>query len=165
MARIKTDQPVLPSLLDRLIDDDPDNHKVTAKAYGTVLADIKSSIRRDLECLLNTRLYRGQLPEKLSELDVSIVNYGLPDFSVIQLESDDGKEEFRSQVKSIIEKFEPRFSHVMVDLEQIGEEYERTLYMKISAVLMIEPDPVPLLFDSRVKTMDKAVHLREINHG
>ena len=165
MARIKTDQPVLPSLLDRLIDDDPDNHKVTAKAYGAVLADIKSSIRRDLECLLNTRLYRGQLPEKLSELDVSIVNYGLPDFSVIQLESDDGKEEFRSQVKSIIEKFEPRFSHVMVDLEQIGEEYERTLYMKISAVLMIEPDPVPLLFDSRVKTMDKAVHLREINHG
>jgi type VI secretion system protein ImpF len=165
MARIKADQPALPSLLDRLIDEDPDSYITVPKSYGVLLSDIKSSIRRDLECLLNTRLYRKELPEKFSELDVSVVNYGLPDFSVIQLGSDEGKEKFRLRVQSIIEKFEPRFRRVMVELEQIGEEYERTLYLKISAVLMIEPDPIPLLFDSRVKTMDKTVRLREINHG
>lgn len=165
MARIKGDQPLLPSLLDRLIDEDPGSSTNKPKAYGAVLADIKKSIRRDLECLLNTRLYRSDLPEDLTELDVSIVNYGLPDFSVLQLGVDDGKEEFRRQVTSIIEKFEPRFSQVVVDLEHIGEDYERTLYMKISAVLMIEPDPIPLLFDSRVKTMDKAVQLRDVSYG
>ncbi len=165
MARVKIDQPALPSLLDRLIDEDPDSVLSISKPYGVLLNDIKSSIRRDLECLLNTRLYRQKLPEKFSELDISLVNYGLPDFSVIQLGSDEGKEKFRIEVQQIIEKYEPRFKRVLVELEQVGEAYERTLYMKISAILMVEPDPIPLLFDSRVKTMDKAVHLREINHG
>ncbi len=165
MARVKLDQPALPSLLDRLIDEEPDSVLSVSKSYGVLLNDIKSSIRRDLECLLNTRLYRQKFPEKFSELDVSLVNYGLPDFSVIQLGSDEGKEKFRIEVQQIIEKYEPRFKRVLVELEQVGEEYERTLYMKISAILMIEPDPIPLLFDSRVKTMDKAVRLREINHG
>lgn len=165
MAKVRADQPALPSLLDRLVDDDPGSSLSVAKSYGVLLADIKASIRRDLECLLNTRLYRKPLPEKFSELGVSLVNYGLPDFSVIQLGSDEGKEEFRVKVQDIIEKYEPRFRQVYVELEQAGEDYERTLYMKISAVLMIEPDPIPLLFDSRVKTIDKAVHLREVNHG
>jgi len=167
MVKIRTDQPVLPSLLDRLIDNDPRNRQESAisRSHGVVLRDIKNSIRRDLEWLLNTRVYRSEPPAGLTELDVSIVNYGLPDFSVIHLGSDEGKQEFRQRVSDAIEKYEPRFRNVDVELEQIGEEYERTLYMKISAVLMIEPDPIPLLFDSRVKALDKAVRLREINHG
>lgn len=166
MAKIRTDQPILPSLLDRLIDDDPQSLSlVTSKSYGMVLSDIKNGIRRDLEHLLNTRVYRPKIPEYLPELNISVINYGLPDFSVIHLSSEEGKEEFRYRVQKIIEQFEPRFKDVYVELEQIGEEYERTLYMKISAVLMIEPDPIPLLFDSRVKAIDKAVRLREISHG
>jgi len=31
--------------------------------------------------------------------------------------------------------------------------------------LMVEPDPVPLIFDSRVRTVDRAVSLRELSHG
>jgi type VI secretion system protein ImpF len=165
MARLRTDQPILPSLLDRLIDDDPQSPISSPKTYGAVVADIKNNIRRDLEALLNTRIYRRTLPEKLTELEMSVVNYGLPDFSFVQLGSEEGKNKFRFQVQNIIQKYEPRFRRVLVELEQIGEEYERTLYLKISAVLMMEPDPIPLLFDSRVRTIDKSVRLREINHG
>lgn len=166
MAKLRTDQPVLPSLLDRLIDDDPKNLSlVGSKSYGVVLSDIKKSIRRDLEYLLNTRVSIQKIPDSLTEVKSSVINYGLPDFSIIHLSSDEGKEEFRLHVQHIIEQFEPRFSHVTVELEQIGEAFERTLYMKISAVLMIEPDPIPLLFDSRVRSIDKAVRLREIKHG
>ncbi|MBX2807119.1 MAG: type VI secretion system baseplate subunit TssE [Cellvibrionaceae bacterium] len=165
MTTARKDQPILPSLLDRLIDHDPSIQDTPVKSYRVVLTEIKDSIRRDLENLLNTRLYRKPLPEELTELDISIVNYGLPDFSMLQVNSDDGKHEFKEKVQSIIEKYEPRFKSVTVDLEHVGEHYERTLYMKISAVLMIEPDPIPLMFDSRVKTMDKSVILREINHG
>lgn len=165
MAKLRMDQPVLPSLLDRLIDDEQDLLNDVEKPYSVLLADIKNSIRRDLECLLNTRLHRKPSPEKYTELSTSVVNYGLPDFSFVQLSSDEGKEELRLQVQTLIEKYEPRFRQVHVELAQIGEDYERTLYMKISAVLLIEPDPIPLLFDSRVKSVDKAVHLRELNHG
>lgn len=166
MAKLRINHPVLPSLLDRLIDNDPKNRDgIIAQSYGVILKDIKKSVRRDLEALLNTRVYRPSLPSSLSELEVSSVNYGLPDFSVIHLGSEDGKEEFRYRVQQVIDKYEPRFRHVNVELEQVGEGYERTLYMKISAVLMIDPEPIPLLFDSRVKALDKAVRLREVNHG
>lgn len=163
MVRIKSDQPILPSLLDRLIDDEPDSQDENIKSYGVVLSEIKDNIRRDLECLLNTRLYRDHLPADLPELDVSIVNYGLPDFSMVQLTSDEGKTGFKEEVQKIIEKFEPRFKSVDIELDQVGEDFERSLYLKISAVLMIDPDPIPLLFDSRVKVLDKAVNLRVIS--
>ncbi len=165
MTKLRADQPIIPSLLDRLVDEDPKSLISVPKSYGVLLKDIKNNIRRDLENLLNTRLTRYAIPEELNEINLSVANYGLPDFSFVQLGSDEGREEFRFMVEQAIHNFEPRFNQVIVELEQIGEEYERTLYLKISAVLMVDPDPIPLLFDSRVKTLNKSVKLREINHG
>ena len=151
--------------MDRLIDDDPQQRLETQKPFGAILKEIKINIRRDLENLLNTRLYRQHALDNYSELDKSIVNYGLPDFSRVQFDSEDDREQFRWLVQSIITKYEPRFQRVDVEISPTGEGYERTLYLKISAVLMVEPDPVPLIFDSRVRTVDRAVRLRELQHG
>jgi hypothetical protein len=52
-----------------------------------------------------------------------------------------------------------------VTLAPAAEEYQRSLHLKISALLMIEPAPVPLLFDSRVRAHDREVKLRELRHG
>ena len=81
MARIRQDQPLVPSVLDRLLDDDPDNHKEVERPRTTVLREIKQSIRRDLENLLNTRLRCVPFPQELEELERSLVNYGIPDFT------------------------------------------------------------------------------------
>lgn len=165
MARIRTDLPVLPSLLDRLIDDDPQQSLVSVKGFSILLKEIKVNIRRDLENLLNTRIYRQNNIEDLHELDKSLVNYGLPDFSQVQYGSEEHRDRFRNLVQQVIKKFEPRLQRVRVEISPAGEEYERTLYLKISAVLMVEPNPVPLIFDSRVHTLDRAVKLRELQHG
>ncbi|NOY73163.1 MAG: type VI secretion system baseplate subunit TssE [Gammaproteobacteria bacterium] len=165
MPRIRTDQPVLPSILDRLIDDDPENPLHVVKPFGVLLKEIKTNIRRDLENLLNTRMYRQQDITAYAELGQSIVNYGLPDFSRLQFGSQNQRDEFRRLVQSTIRKYEPRFERVDVEINPINEDYERTLYLKISAVLMVEPDPVPLIFDSRVRAVDRAVTLRELKHG
>jgi len=165
MARARTDQPVLPSLLDRLIDEDPRQTLEVVKPFGVLLKEIKANIRRDLENLLNTRIYRQQSIDSYSELDKSVVNYGLPDFSRLQFGSEEHCQQFRWLVQATIAKYEPRFQRVQVDINSIGEDFERTLYLKISAVLMVEPDPVPLIFDSRVRTVDRAVSLRELSHG
>ncbi len=165
MARIRTDQPVLPSLLDRLIDDEPQQILSSVKGFSILLKEIKANIRRDLENLLNTRIYRQNDIDELNELEQSLVNYGLPDFSRVQYSSEEHRERFRAVVQQAIKKFEPRLQRVRVDISPAGEEYERTLYLKISAVLMVEPNPVPLIFDSRVHTLDRAVKLRELQHG
>lgn len=165
MARVRSQQPVLPSLLDRLIDHDPERLLEPVRPAAALLEDIKANLRRDLENLLNTRRFRPAPPPGMSELERSLVSYGLPDFSTVVLGAAEHRERFRATIQAAIERFEPRLARVEVELAPLGEEYERTLYLKITGLLMVEPDPVPLLFDSRVRTVDRAVKLRELRHG
>jgi type VI secretion system protein ImpF len=79
MKRISSDQPLLPSILDRLLDDDPAIQTEPPTGRAQRLRELKQSVRRDLEWLLNTRP-RGLLGGgKWPELSRSILNYGLPD--------------------------------------------------------------------------------------
>lgn len=165
MARIRSQQPVLPSLLDRLIDEEPEVGLEPIKPAAALLQDIKANIRRDLECLLNTRLYRPLDLARYPELQSSVVNYGLPDFSTVLLGSAEHREGFRQAIRATIERFEPRLRRVQVEISPSGEEHDRTLYLKITGLLMVEPDPVPLLFDSRIRALERAMQLRELRHG
>ncbi|MEX0731279.1 MAG: type VI secretion system baseplate subunit TssE [Aquisalimonadaceae bacterium] len=166
MARIRSQQPVLPSLLDRLIDDDPDQTEDGAQSSPALLQGIRAGVRRDLENLLNTRLYRQSAAiAPYPELTKSVLSYGLPDFSTVQLGSEEHRERLRAMIQNTIERFESRLRRVSVDIVDTGEEQDRTLYLKITALLLVEPDPVPLLFDSRIHALDRMVRLRELRHG
>ena len=156
---------VIPSLLDRLMDDDPSSHLEIAKSQAQQIADIKEYVRRDLENLLNTRLRRFQQIDQYPELKTSLANYGLQDFSQIPVESESDQQIFAANIRDIIQRFEPRFKNVQVEVVENGENYQRTLYVKISAVLRLDPDPVPVIYDSRVHLIDRSLHLRELNYG
>lgn len=165
MAKIRSHQPIISSLLDRLIDENPHHALEVVKPVSSHLASYKKSIRRDLENLLNTRLYRQSDMSAYPELQKSVVNYGLPDFSTVQFSSAEHREEFRQSLEQTIEQYESRFKWVRVEITQAGEEYDRTLYLKINALLILDPDPVPILYDSRIHALDRAVTLRELEHG
>lgn len=165
MAKIRSQSPILPSLLDRLIDDEPEQPLERARSAPALLQDIKANLRRDLEWLLNTRLYRPQHFDNHPELRQSLIAYGLPDFSTVQLGSEEHCEEFRTIIQATIERLEPRLRRVQVEISPAGEAHERTLYLRINATLLVEPDPVPLLFDSRIRALDRAVRLQELRHG
>ncbi len=165
MARVSSSQPVLPSLLDRLIDDDPASASENERPGSIVLKEMKEGIRRDLEQLLNTRCAHQLDLTNYPEIESSILNYGLPDFSHVQFDSDEDRDRFRWAIQSIIERYEPRLRRVTVDIVPTGEDYERALYLKISAVLMVEPEPIPMILDSRMKTIDRSLKLREVRHG
>ena len=72
---------LLPSLLDRLLDDRPYQSAEPAVQRTCSLAEYKASIVRDLEVLVNTR--QSLVAEELdgfSQLGGSILEYGMPDF-------------------------------------------------------------------------------------
>ncbi|MCC5810920.1 MAG: type VI secretion system baseplate subunit TssE [Ectothiorhodospiraceae bacterium] len=167
MARSQVYQPVLPSLLDRLLDDEPGQHLESVRSSTELLQQMRAGVRRDLENLLNTRLIRQIDPKQKPELVQSVVNYGLPDFSTVQLGSAEHRERLRDVIRQTIERFECRLRQVSVELVDTGDdqEHERTLHLKISALLMVEPDPIPLMFDSRIHALDRMVRLRERRHG
>ena len=61
MAKISEQQPLVPSVLDRLMDCEPDNPREAPKSRHQILRELKQSVRRDLENLLNTRWRVRQL--------------------------------------------------------------------------------------------------------
>ncbi|MGH9901235.1 MAG: type VI secretion system baseplate subunit TssE, partial [Pyrinomonadaceae bacterium] len=80
MARIDHEVRITLSVLDRLIDYEPEISREAPSSRSKSLHQLKQSLRRDLELLLNTRHTR-ELPPGLKELNNSLAAYGLPDYS------------------------------------------------------------------------------------
>ena len=91
MSRAGNDTRVIPSVLDRLISNAGNENA----GYHQVLRDLKQSVRRDLENLLNTRWRCKSFPPDFDELEVSLMNYGIPDLTNANLGVAQNREEFR----------------------------------------------------------------------
>ena len=153
MAKITEDQQLVPSVLDRLLDDEPQNSREVAKSRHQVLRELKQSVSRDLENLLNTRWRCTHWPSDLEDVEASLVNYGIPDFAGANMGSADSREQLRRIVEQVLRKFEPRFKSVRVNLVGNADETDRTLRLRIDALLYAEPAPEPVVFDSQLEPL------------
>jgi type VI secretion system protein ImpF len=151
MAKIQADQPLVPSVLDRLLDDDPDNPNEAPHSRTQVLRELKRAVRRDLENLLNTRRRAHPFEAGLDELERSLVNYGIPDFTGANMGAPDSRDDFRRIVEEVIRRYEPRFRTVAVVLLENTEPLDRTLRFRIDGLLEADPAPEPVVFDSALE--------------
>jgi type VI secretion system protein ImpF len=163
MAKIKADQPLLPSVLDRLIDEEPGVRRDPPQSRTQVLRELKQSVRRDLENLLNTRQRCLPYPENLAELESSLVSYGMPDIIGTTLVGTEGRERLRKLLEEIIRRFEPRFKSVKVELLDSTESLDRTLRFRIDALLYATPAPEPVSFDSALEPVSGSIDIRGVN--
>ena len=67
-------------MFDRLIDHEPRNSKEVPLTRGQSVHQLKESLRRDLEWLLNTRLVAVPPDDRLHEVNRSQYVYGLARF-------------------------------------------------------------------------------------
>jgi type VI secretion system protein ImpF len=148
MARAEYKTSIVPSVLDRLLDDSPGtSREPTAGGFQTV-RELERSVARDLEALLNTRQETlVALPEEFVEVNRSLLTYGLPDFTLFSLDSDDDRSRVRRVVEQAIAEFEPRLERVQVIL-QTSRGNERGLRFRIDALLKVDPAPEPVTFDA-----------------
>lgn len=116
---------------------------------------LKASVRRELERLLNTRC---SIPlHQLGEEERSVVNYGIPDFSSLSPHNADDHVLIASIVGQTITAFEPRLRHVRVD---VGPAFnaESALWLNINAELVVgmfaEPVSFPLTLNSKTGTAE-----------
>src|SRR3954451_17993839 len=94
--------PLLPPVLDRLLDDDPGGPRRPPAPPHQLLRDLKQSVCRDLENLLNTRTRHVFWGPHLEELDQSLLNYGLPDLNCVPLPSDPTRRRFCRAIEEVI---------------------------------------------------------------
>ncbi|MCU0959993.1 MAG: type VI secretion system baseplate subunit TssE [Pirellulaceae bacterium] len=160
MPRTPDAVPILPSVLDRLLGARGAVESGVFKSRTQIVRDVTQAVRRDLENLLNTRRRCGLVPAGLDELDVSLVTYGLPDFSQFNLQEPEERERLRLEIEDTIRAFEPRFKSVRVTLVGDTSHIERHLRFRIDALLRLQPEPQQVVFDSDLEPMSSTVEVK-----
>lgn len=147
MARTEKEIRVTPSVLDRLIDFEPKSAHEAPKSHSNSLRELKQSVRRDLEWLLNTRSFIDDIDENLEEVRKSVIVFGLPDFTGLSAKSHSEQKRLSKAIETAIKTFEPRFLDLKVSLEPVSS-VDRLLKFHIEASLDTEPTPEPIAFDT-----------------
>jgi len=148
MNRNELDPTVRPSVLDRLIDNEPQNAGDPPLTWDASVARLRDSVRRDLEWLLNTRRIPTPAPAEYPELQQSVYHFGLPDITSLSRDSSETPETLRRQIEEIVRLFEPRLMNVQVQPQEGGTNPLRELHFTIHALLRMEPNPERVVFDT-----------------
>ena len=138
---------ITPSVIDRLIDLEPDSKLEGAKSYTRSIADLKQSIRRDLDWLLNTRRSIVDVDPGLEETSKSLAVYGLPDFIGSPLSNTNEQRAFVKHVEDAIKFFAPQLIDLKISYEP-PNSVDRSIAFRIEGRIDIEPTPEPVVFDT-----------------
>ncbi len=165
MARVEKKKKLRPSILDRLLDDEPGNNAEIDPGQYQQIKQLRSSVRRDLENLLNTRFRIIEPPEELHELESSLLNYGLQDLATVNIIDKEKKKAFTRKLEQSLKDFEPRFKSVKVTYQENKDSTDRTLRFRIDATLYADPSPEIVVFDSVLDPVTRNVNIEDIGHG
>ena len=157
----RTVQRVRLPLLDRLLDDDPTSRREPVATAADALKALRAAVRRDLEALLNARRRRWPLPDTTPELTMSPLGYGIPDATSGAYAQPERREALAEEVERIIRCFEPRLMSVRVTLRDGENELDRTLRLKVDAVLRTDPIPEPISFETVIEAVSHEVRVSE----
>ncbi|MEQ8788326.1 MAG: type VI secretion system baseplate subunit TssE [Pirellulaceae bacterium] len=152
---------IVESIFDRLIDERPDRQSELPKSPAATVQSVREAVRRDLENLLNTPARWRSWPAELTELNRSLVAYGLPDMWASNLGAEEDRELFLRSVERIVRTFEPRFRNIVVEALDNADPLDRTMRFRIRAMLEAYPAPEPLVFDSAVDPSDGEFEVKE----
>jgi type VI secretion system protein ImpF len=152
MPTTEREGPVTLSVLDRLIDQEPERKLEPPLTRARSLRELKAALRRDLEWLLNTRRTIEESPASLKELERSLYNYGLPDVSSLYLRSSNDQNTLLKAIRVAINYFEPRLLNIKVALEPAAAD-TRVIRFSIEGLLRMDPAPEHVFFDTMLEPM------------
>jgi len=161
MSRARLDDQLLPSVLDRLIDENPHDVSEPARSRNQVLHQLKKRVRRDLQNLLNTRWRCESWPPKHDEIDKSLLNYGIPDFSGAVVDGVNDAKQLIEAIRRAIDTFEPRFASYDIEIVENKNHFDRTLRFKIEGLLHAEPAPEPVSYDTMLEIATAEFKIRQ----
>ena len=165
MARVDKTKKLRPSVLDRLLDNDPGSTLDKDPDQHHKLKELRDSVRRDLENMLNTRFRMVEPGNEYPQLQKSLLNYGLPDLATINIFDKIRRQEFIDHLETLLTEFEPRFKSVKISFMENKNTADKTLRFKIDAVLYADPSPEVVVFDSTLEPVTRTVNVEETNYG
>jgi type VI secretion system protein ImpF len=146
------DDDALEPMLDRMIDN-------SRYASGDIRA-IRDSVRAELERLLNTRWRCREWPPNLEELEQSLVNYGIPDFSGASFRDSRSQRELRKLIERAIRLFEPRCQRVKVSVVTDSRR-DRKLRFRIETELVAQGHREGAVFESTLDVSSSTFSIKQ----
>ncbi len=136
-----------PSILNRLIDYEPEISGESVQHRLPDFEQMKRTVVKDLERLLNTKSQILPVPSSCTETGSSLFVYGLKDFTSQNPKSPSTRHQLSRDMERAITKFEPRLRNVTVriDTPALGE---RDIQLRITGLLVLDPITEPVTFDT-----------------
>jgi type VI secretion system protein ImpF len=148
------------SLFERLTDERPSMTEETPRYRWASVRDLEASVMDHLRALLNARRGDEDLDLPFPNVVSSLVTYGVTDFNSLSLANPADREKLRRSIERAVRLFEPRLTRVQVAMEP-WEAGQMRLQFRIDALLRVEPDFEPIVFDARLAKDLRAFELRE----
>lgn len=148
MARNIAESRATVSVLDRLIDTEPDNSYEAPMTRVESVRAVKTAVRRDLEWLLNTRRIAVEPSLALKELNRSLYMFGLPDLTSFSLSAPKDRARLLRVLQNTIRLFEPRLANVRIIPLDASEVTRHTMSFRIEGLLLMDPAPEHISFDT-----------------
>lgn len=165
MAELTNQERLQPSLLDRLTDNAPDHFTESREQRVLSLRQLRQSVLRDLSWLLNTVAFEAMVDLSATPFVArSVVNYGIPALSGVNLSGLDG-DSLERKIKQAIVDFEPRIlaSSLNVDIVMARDQMnQKSLSFKIEGDLWAQPLPVHLYIRSDLDLETGEVTVKEL---
>lgn len=150
---------IVPSVLDRLLDDAPGDANDPPSTLSEDLEHFKAQVRRDLEAMLNTRQETLGDLSAYPELERSLLTYGLPDFTSLSLQSEADRSRMREAIEAAIRHFEPRILDAVVSIDA-PETRNQQLGFRVEGFLRVDPAPAPVSFDAVLQISTQQYQIR-----
>jgi len=118
------------------------------------IADIKYHLTK----LLEAEASLIDLDDRLTEINRSSLKFGIEDIQLLSASLD--KAQLALRIESWIRSFEPRFSHITVELLD-RKEGENAVFFNIIASVPTQYGEKELIFDSKITLTDLTTQLKE----
>src|SRR3954453_21295362 len=122
MARQDNKRRLTRSVIARLLES-PGGELPFQTPRGEDLPRLKNEVAADLENLLNTRCRSKVPPPQLSDVQKSLIDYGIPDFTGLNMSLPTERERIRIEIERAIRRFEPRLKTVIVSVQANAEKH------------------------------------------
>jgi len=145
---------LLPSLLDRLRDEAPEQRAEGRERRVFTMADLRRAVRRDLEWLLNTvNLEAVSSLDAEPEVRDSVINFGMPALSGVT-PNQAGRAHLQKRLHEAILAFEPRILadslRVVLETGDGAELDGGALVFRIEGMLWGQPLPEALFLRTEI---------------
>ncbi|SAL28988.1 type VI secretion system lysozyme-like protein [Caballeronia terrestris] len=153
MAEPLASERLQPSLLDRLIDDDPQSRVEAPDARFLTRRALRHAVLRDLTWLFNTTSLGDEIPAgRYPDAAASVLNFGLPCLSGRFASTVDAVV-LEQAIRQAIQRFEPRIAPASIEIEPVLDRSVLDMHNQISLVIrgLLWAQPVPLEFALRTE--------------